>query len=168
MIDNVQLFEEVTQVGIVVRDLKSALADYSERLGLGPWRIYRYAPPRLTEMRIRGQEIPYSMDTAICWSGKVMWELIEPLEGPTIYEEFLEAHGEGIHHVQVGHAGLDYDDHVRSFTERGCPVLMEGNFEGAKFAYFDTEGPLKTIIEIRGAPEDWTRPEPDWWYPAAP
>ena len=54
MTNGAQLFEEVTQVGIVVRDLKSALAQYSERLGLGPWRIYCYAPARLTEMRIRG------------------------------------------------------------------------------------------------------------------
>ncbi|MBH60942.1 MAG: glyoxalase [Alphaproteobacteria bacterium] len=119
-------------------------------------------------MRIRGQEIPYSMDTAICWSGKVMWELIEPLDGPTIYEEFLEAHGEGIHHVQGRHNGFDYEEHVNAFAERGYSILMEGNYEGAKFAYLDTEDPLKTIIEIRGVPEDWVRPEPDSWYPAPP
>ena len=111
MTPDAPLFEEVTQVGIVVRDLKSALAEYTDRLGLGPWRIYRYAPPRLTEMRIRGEEISYSVDTAICWSGKVMWELSVRL---------------------FGHRRALENDHRDSRYSR----------------------------------EDWTRPEPDWWYPA--
>ena len=42
---------------------------------------------------------------------------------------------------------------------------MEGNFVGSRFAYFDSEGPLRTIIEIRYAPPGFVRPEPDYWYP---
>jgi hypothetical protein len=31
----------------------------------------------------------------------MMWEIVQPLTGPNIYEEFLDRHGEGIHHVAV-------------------------------------------------------------------
>ena len=57
--------------------------------------------------------------------------------------------------TQVGIVVRDLKSALAEYTDRGCPwrILMEGNFVGARFAYLDTEGPLKTIIEIRGTPE---------------
>src|SRR5690349_17639473 len=69
------LVTTITQVGIVVRDLDRALAEYTQKLGVGPWRVYTYAPPKLTGMRIRGVETSYSMKLALAWTGTMMWEL---------------------------------------------------------------------------------------------
>ena len=44
---------EVQQVALVVRDIDKALEEYSTRLGIGPWWVTLYGPPRLTDMRIR-------------------------------------------------------------------------------------------------------------------
>jgi catechol 2,3-dioxygenase-like lactoylglutathione lyase family enzyme len=158
----------VRQVALVVRDMDAALEAYAGRLGIGPWWVTLYGPPRLTDMRIRGEEIPYSMKLAIAWTGDTMWELIQPVDGSSIYKEFLDAHGEGLHHVLVDHHDLDFEDALARFTERGCPPLMEGRFGQVRFAYVDSEGPLKTVIEIVHRPPDFVRPEPDFWYPAAP
>ena len=67
------LITGVQQVALVVRDLDRTMAEYSERLGIGPWWVSLYGPPRLTEMRIRGEEVPYSMKLAIAWSSDTMW-----------------------------------------------------------------------------------------------
>ena len=159
---------EVQQVAVVVRDIDKALEEYAGRLGIGPWWVSRYGPPRLTGMRIRGKEIAYSMKLAIAWTGKTMWELIEPVDGPSIYKEFLEEHGEGLHHLLVEHDGIDFEGAIAAFSDRGCPPLMEGRFGEVQFAYVETEGPLKTVLEIVHRPPGFIRPEPDYWYPAPP
>jgi hypothetical protein len=166
-LDN-ELISGVQQVALVVRDLDATMAEYTERLGIGPWWVTLYGPPRLTGMRIRGAAIPYAMKLAIAWTGDTMWELIQPVDGPSIYEEFLTANGEGLHHVLVEHRGMDFDAAIAAFAARGCPPLMEGRFGEVRFAYLDTEGPLKTVLEIVHRPEGFVRPEPDYWYPEPP
>ena len=101
-------------------------------------------------------------------TGNTLWELIEPVDGPSVYKEFLAEHGEGLHHVLVDHRGLDFEEAIATFTERGCPPLMEGRMGEVRFAYLDAEGPLKTVMEVVYRPPDFVRPAPDYWYPAPP
>lgn len=162
------LISGVQQVALVVRDLDLTMAQYTERLGIGPWWVSLFEPPRLTEMRIRGAEVPYSMKLAIAWSGDTMWELIQPVDGPSIYNEFLAANGEGLHHILVEHRSTDFEGAVAAFSARGCAPLMEGRFGEVRFAYMDTEGPLKTVLEIVDRPEGYVQPDPDYWYPEPP
>ncbi len=158
----------VRQVALVVRDIDKALKEYTHRFGIGPWWVSLYGLPKMTDMRIRGEAIPYSMKLALAWTGHTMWDLIEPVDGPSIYKEFLDAHGEGLHHLLVEHDGIDFDNAIATFTKRGCPPLMEGKIGDVQFAYIETEGPLKTVLEIVRRPPGYVRPEPDYWYPAPP
>ncbi len=162
------LVRNITQVGIVVRNLDAALEQYSASLGVGPWRVYTYAPPKLTGMRIRGVETPFSMKLALAWTQDMMWELIQPLDGPSIYWEFLRDHGEGIHHIMVDYGGRSLAECTAEFAARGWAPLMEGNYLGSQFVYYATEASLTTTIEVRYSAPGWVRPEPDSWYPARP
>ena len=159
---------DVQQVALVVRNLDATLEEYTNRLGIGPWRVMLCEPPRLTDMRIRGEPIGYSMRLAVAQTGRTMWEIIEPLDGPSIYQEFLDEHGEGIHHLVVEHEGLDFDEALARFGASGCPPLMEGCLDGIRYAYVESEGPLKTTFELVHRPPGHERPAPDYWYPAAP
>jgi len=162
------LAKTITQVGIVVRDMDRALAEYSGRLGVGPWRVYTYAAPKLTETTLRGVPTNYSMKLALCWTEGFCWELIQPLDGPSIYHEFLAEHGEGIHHVMVDYGDRSLEECTAEFARRGWQPLMTGNYLGSRFVYYATEAELRTIIEIRWSAPGWVRPEPDSWYPAPP
>ncbi len=159
---------EVRQVGLVVRDLEATLESYTNQVGIGPWRVSLLAPPGLSDMRIRGESVDYSMKVAVAWTGNTMWELIEPVDGPSIYKEFLDHHGEGIHHLLVHHHGLDFETALERFSERGCPPLMEGRLGDIRFAYVESEGPLKTTLEIVHLPPGSEPLTPDYWYPAKP
>ena len=86
---------DVLQVGLVVRDLKKSMETYWTLLGIGPWKIYTYAPPMLCEATLRGTRTEYSMRIACAQAGPTQLELIEPLNGPSIYKEHLAAKGEG-------------------------------------------------------------------------
>ncbi len=91
---------EIAQIALVVHDLQQALETYWKVLGIGPWSIYTYAPPALRETMVRGKPVEYSMRLAIAHVGALQVELIQPLEGPSIYKEFLAERSEGLHHIQ--------------------------------------------------------------------
>lgn len=164
------LVKSVEQVCVVVNDLDRTIAAYVERAGIGPWAVYTYAPPDLHATRVRGREVPYAMRLALAWTGTFMWEVIEPLEGPSIYREFLDAKGEGMHHVLVQHTCDSLADAIRAFEDRGCPPAMEGSYKGTNFAYIETDGPLHMILELVERPSypGYRRPDPERWYPYVP
>lgn len=165
-----KLVTGIEQVCVVVNDLDATIKGYVEQAGIGPWAVYTFAPPDLKDMRIRGREQAYSMRLALAWTKGFMWEVIQPLEGPSIYKEFLERHGEGMHHVLVQHDEHEYAQAVEAFRARGCPPIMEGHFKGTDFAYVESDGPLKIVMELVKRPSypGYRRPDPDYWYPAPP
>jgi len=137
---------EIIQIGIVVRDLQKAVDNYWTTLGIGPWQVVRMEPPILTEVTLRGKPVDASMLAAIAQNGKIQLELIQPLEGPSIWKEFLEERGVGLHHVQP----LVQDTKVAlaAFKEMGVDVLMSGKIGNNIFYYMDTEPLLGIILEF--------------------
>jgi hypothetical protein len=77
------------------------------------------------------------------------FEVLQPLEGPSIYKEWLERNGEGLHHVAVMlHDFEESTDLKQKFDEIGVSVLMGGRIgETIEFYYLDTEPSLKLILE---------------------
>ncbi|MDY7040834.1 MAG: VOC family protein [Chloroflexota bacterium] len=156
--------KQFLQVCVVVKDLQKAMENYWELFGMGPWAIYTFAPPTLTDTTVRGESVPYTMKLAVTQIGNVQWELIEPLTGPSTYAEFLEEHGPGLHHVAV-HVD-DYDKTVSTLEKHGIGVLMGGNFHGLNYAYMDTHGAIGAILEIyKGEMENMPPPEAVWPTP---
>ena len=92
---------DTVQICVVTTDIYRTL-DGFVKLGIGPWRIYTFGPATVTEQTYRGKKQTYSMRLAVGYTGSTFWEVIEPLEGESIYKDFLAAHGEGIQHVAQG------------------------------------------------------------------
>lgn len=157
---------QVKQVCVVVHDLDETIRRYWKTAGIGPWAVWT---PKLTDMRIRGIEAAYSMKLALAWTKDFMWEVVQPLEGPSIYREFLDEKGAGMHHVLIETADHRYDELLAQARERGCPPLMEGRWGETDFAYLDTQEPLGLLLEVfRRRPGFAGRPAADYYYPEAP
>src|SRR5438876_11772448 len=93
--------EKINQVAMVVRDLDAAVRTYWETFGVGPWRMLEFGPETVRELTYRGKVQPYKMRIALAMQGDLQLELIESLQGPNIYEDFLRDHGEGMHHFGI-------------------------------------------------------------------
>jgi methylmalonyl-CoA/ethylmalonyl-CoA epimerase len=160
------LFKSVDQVAVVVRDLDAAMKRYVEEFGIGPWSVYTFSPDWIKRMTFRGEERGYAMKLALADAGGMMYELIEPVEGPNSYQEFLDASGEGLHHL--GYFVEDIDDAIKEMEEKGYPLLQSGRGFGTggdgAYAYFETEGALGCIIEAIEMPTS-EMPEPERVYP---
>ena len=158
------LFTETLQVSVVVRDLDAAMRTYVHEYGIGPWNVYEFNPDNVSDMHARGEPVAWSWRLALAQVGQVQWELVEPLDGESIYAQFLADHGPGVHHVGVGVAS--YDDTLAELAGRGQDVLLGGEYNGVTFAYLSTDDDLGAITEIfSGAPG--ADQKPDRTYPSA-
>ena len=158
---------DTIQICVVTRDHRKRMAGFVN-LGIGPWAVYDFAPPHITETTYRGRPGQYAMRLCLAWSGNMLWEIIEPTAGESIYTEFLEAQGEGIQHVAVACGDLGMQARIDEFRARGYEMVQSGVFNGdVPYAYFDTRDDLGTIVEIFDIPETGL-PDPVEWYPAPP
>ena len=136
---------EISQIAFVVEDIEDGMDRFGAILGVTSWDLYRFEPPTLTETTYRGEAHEYSMILALATVGDTMLELIEPLEGESIYTEHLEEHGEGLHHVAC-FAFEDTEAVVEAFEDAGMPVLQSGVYGEVPYWYFDTEDHLNGVI----------------------
>lgn len=152
----------IDQVCVVVKDIQKAIEHYWKIFGIGPWSIYTAVPPELTDTTIRGEPKRFSMKLAFAKVGHVMLELIQPLEGESIYKEFLAEKGDGVHHI-ASYKVDDLDKAIALLEKRGIRVLQSGRWGGASFAYMDTEKVLGVIIEL--VKRTTAFPHPEATYP---
>lgn len=156
----------ITQIAIVVRDIRPALERYHRALGWGPWNVYEHVAPKLHDTHLHGKPAEYSMIGAETHAGPIVVELLQPLEGDSIYKEWLEERGEGLHHIAVMRPTPEESDATKQrFADMGAKVLMGGRLgDTIEFYYLDTEPTLKVIVESgTGHAVDLT---PAWTYPS--
>lgn len=160
---------KLLQVCVVVEDLQRTMEHYWKDVGIGPWQVYTFQPPALTNAKVHGKDVPYTMRLALAQVGDVQWEIVEPLEGPSIYKDFLKEHSpSGLHHCAFATGDLTFEEAVAAFAEMDVSVLMQGTWNGVTYAYMDTEKLIGMIAEIYDWPTDVQLPEPEEWYPAPP
>ena len=130
-------FTRITQFAFIVRDLQK-VSDFYSGIGLGPFPFDRMIS---TDRMYRGRPVPFEMYLGWGRHGDVPFEWIQPLKGPSVYDEYVEAHGEGFHHLAFN--VRDMDDAIALMKERGATVTQSGGWDfptsKGRFAYLDTE-----------------------------
>jgi methylmalonyl-CoA/ethylmalonyl-CoA epimerase len=156
----------IKQIALVVRDLDASVRAYWDLLRVGPWTSYTLTPEILKDMHYRGEPGRFSFRHALAWKDGVQMELIQPLDGRSIFADHLERHGDGLHHV-----GIYVPDQPKAVAElkaAGFRALQGARGFGARgdgaFTYFETDHPLCAIVEVIGAPAE--RRTPTFVYPA--
>jgi methylmalonyl-CoA/ethylmalonyl-CoA epimerase len=158
-------FKRISQVGMVVRDCEATAKRYWNDFGIGPWRFYTVTPSNTPGMTLRGKPVEHSFRAALTTIGGVELELIEPLDGESVYAEHLAGHGEGLHHVAV-----EVEDFERAkihLRAKGYAEIQSGRpFDVAAYAYFDTYKGLACMTELNSELDVGKLiPAPDFVYP---
>lgn len=143
---------KLCQLGFVTSDLQRSMERWVEKLHVGPWRIVTMNNRSCTGsgFLIDGalKDEPYEYYIAISYIGDMQVELIQPGYGPTIYQRFIDTHGEGIHHYKEVIAPEDWESNLKACEARDMPVTMCGQFGLAKFAYVDSEPFVNFQVEF--------------------
>ena len=152
----------ITQISLAVEDLEATMALYQRALGWAPWQVFDHVPPVHHATQLRGRPVHYALRGAEVYVGDVNFELLQPLEGPNLWSEFIAARGEGIASIAVMfHERADGDAVKAAFHERfGIEVSMKADIgEHIEYYYLDTEGRFGCLIESgSGHAIDFVRP----------
>jgi methylmalonyl-CoA/ethylmalonyl-CoA epimerase len=122
------LFANPQHTAIVVRDIAKTIKFY-ESLGMGPF----VTPPPITIKKRTdhgkaGMSGATQIKEAIGDMGTVRVQLIQPIEGKSIYQEFLDNKGEGVHHFAF--IVDDVDKEEARFVDKGIEILSSVRLEG--------------------------------------
>lgn len=139
-------FNRLSQVALVVRDLRVSMKHFWEELGVGPWKIWTFNSQNLDDMTLHGKPSEYSFKVGVAYLGDISIELVQPLSGESIFKEFLDTRGEGIHHLKC--SSENAEALVQTFKKNGGKVLQSARIGDAAFHYLDTESELGFILEL--------------------
>ncbi|MEZ5318736.1 MAG: VOC family protein [Vicinamibacterales bacterium] len=119
----------------LVRDLEGTAQKMADAFGVGPWNIWTIEP---AVCRVRGQERSFSFRVALATVGGGTFELITPHRGRSVYDDHLEAHGEGFHHTCFVYPSLEAVREAKADLRRqGRELIQEGGTgDMFDFAYF--------------------------------
>jgi methylmalonyl-CoA/ethylmalonyl-CoA epimerase len=83
--DDPALLHDPLQIGIVVRDLETAMQRYVDDYGIGPWDIHEFNAGNTELLHEYGRPVERSWRLATAMVGRVQWELIKPLDDKSDY-----------------------------------------------------------------------------------
>lgn len=121
----------IRQTAFVVNDIEAAAQTWVDDHGVGPWFLYDVD---IADTDYRGRTVPMQARMGLAQSGGQQIELIQPQRAhPSLYTEFLEAGGRGVHHVCYW---ADIDRTRDHFVGQGCELVQHGTTaNGNRFLY---------------------------------
>jgi catechol 2,3-dioxygenase-like lactoylglutathione lyase family enzyme len=138
------------QIAWVTRDLDATEKALTTLLGAKKWvRMpgVHFGPDTCT---YRGRPADFVADISLSYAGDTQLELIAPVNGDSIYTEFLDHAGAGLHHICV-----EVDDVEAALAERGAEVVQRGVMPGGmEFAYVTAAQAGVPYVEIAYVPSE--------------
>ena len=136
----------VTQIGVVVQDIEKASQAYAEFLGMDKPQWFLTDTVDKAHTVFKGKSTEARAKLAFFELDNITIELIEPVGGPSTWQEFLENKGEGIHHIAF--EIKDMDKKIERLKAGGISLLQKGDYEGGRYSYMDGGASLGLILEL--------------------
>lgn len=139
-------FSKLTQIGVVVKDMDATLKKLTS-FGIGPFE-HRSIPAEAKEW-YRGNPLNATFKIAAANVGGVELELIQPVEGESPHQAFLDEKGEGIQHLAFAVENLEED--IKKLQENGASVQLKADLGKLKVAYMDlgTSGLVFELMQMK-------------------
>jgi methylmalonyl-CoA/ethylmalonyl-CoA epimerase len=136
----------ITQIGILVNDIEKTSQAYAEFFGIEKPQWMLTDAVELSQTEYRGSSSPAQSKLAFFDMGSLQLELIEPDHHPSTWREYLDAHGEGPHHIAFVIEGMK--EKIAVLKGKNMALLQKGEYTGGRYAYMDTFNALKIMIEL--------------------
>ena len=119
------VFRNPIQVGVLVKDLDRYLQKLQSVFGIGPFRIAEYPPKDEVPYReYHGKKGNFTAKFCFYHLGNIELELIQPISGENIWDDFIGKHGYGLHHIKfLTTDAKAVEEHLKA---NGYPVYQQG------------------------------------------
>lgn len=144
------------QIAWVTGDLAATEGALTSLLGAKKWiRMpgVHFGPDTCT---YRGRPADAVADISLSYAGEMQLEVIAPVRGDSVYTEFLDRCGPGLHHICIeAPAAEAFTAAVRDAGLRGDTVAMAGTMPGGmRFAYLSAPDAGVPFVEIAHIPPE--------------
>ena len=132
------LSSRFTQVVFVVRDITAAETFFGETIGVRRlWKL-EHLRAQDVEGTYQGQPGDWVMHLYLAYAKDTQIELIQPVAGRSIFQDFLDQRGEGVQHLAYVVANSAYEQAAAHLTGHGHPLIQGCRIPEATVGYFDT------------------------------
>jgi len=128
------------QIGVVVKDIDKTTKFLSSIWGLDSWDIKELTYTK--DDLVVGK--PFKIKVAYANLGAAKLELIQPIEGKSIFSEFLTGKGEGLFNMNF-HIS-NYDEMMSKLEEHQSKMIL-GIIKAKRYSYFKTK-PGGIVVEF--------------------
>ena len=158
----------LTRISLVVGDLSRTMAEYHRTFGWSDWRVYDLVEPFQHDEELRGEPLAYGLRAAEVTLGSTTFVLLEPLEGPNPWTEFIDSQGEGIVSIGVTFDTIGQSELFRREVDKlGIGVTARARIgDQSEYLCLDTQEQFGCLIES-GSYDALDFAKPTEVYPAS-
>jgi hypothetical protein len=142
-------FNGFIQIALVVKDIETAAKTWADFFGVPVPQIVIHEGKGNTDLTYRGKPAVYKIKFCGIDTGKgFIIELHEPIGGESTFQEFLDKHGNGVHHLGF-EVGEKRDTIVKEFEDSGYTSRTVGFYPGSSWTIVDCEDDLGVNLNIK-------------------
>ncbi len=139
------------QVAWVVRDIEASEKFFRKLMGVPKFLRFNNLSAKDTNGTYRGKPADWVIHLSVAYAGDTQIELIQPVSGASMYQDWIEKHGDGVQHVAYWLDESEYDAATTHLIDAGFPEVQTFTLPMARIGYFDTRAAIGVITEIIGA-----------------
>jgi len=139
----------VVQVALVVRDIEKTRARFAKFFGVPEPPLRPSGDYAVTQTEVNGRPAPDAGCTMAFFDvgDNLSLELIQPNGVSSVWQDFLDQKGEGLHHIAF--TVKDMAEKITSCEEFGMTLVQKGNYPDGSGLYSYLEGGgLPLIVEL--------------------
>ncbi len=138
---------KVDQLGFVFKDVEKQAKIFENLFNIPK---FQFIPPFPNTVMYRGKEVSVTAKYGFSrYFNDIQLELIQNIEGDSIYKEFIDKGREGLHHISLFIENLE--EYLEKFKKYGYEVVFSGAISTQKWVYLDTEADLGILLELQEA-----------------
>lgn len=141
---------DLVQVGFIVRDIEKTKKKFAEFLGSPLPGTVESGEYEVTRTEYKHEPAPEAKCLMAFFDvgPNVQIELIQPNEVPSTWRDYLDEHGEGIHHIAFRIKNMK--EKIISCENFGMKLEQKGEYRrgNGRYAYMNASDGLKCMIEL--------------------
>ena len=137
------------QICIVVKDIALAAEKWAQVFGIEKPEIRKTRLEGGENYTYRGKPVSCELLVANIQMNGFVLELHQPVGGDSTFQEFLDKHGNGVHHIGI-ETGEDRDDVIGHLAGLGFDTNRTlGIYPGSRWTIVDSEDVLGVNLNIK-------------------
>ena len=141
-------FDGFIQICLVVDDIEKAVKSWADIFDVPVPEIHVGKPEKNPDLTYRGKETFYGIKIAGIQTKNFVLEIIEPDENDSTFREFLDKHGNGVHHLGF-EVGDRRDAIINELEKNGYEMRTVGYYPGSSWTIVDSEDDLGVNLNIK-------------------